>query len=180
MAQVNDAHILIVDDDPDVRQAAVLALAPHAERCDEASDIATAAAMLSDGGYEALLFDMNFAAGARDGSAGLAGIATLRAADPTIGIVFITAYGGVALAVEAMKRGGDDFVLKPWRNAQLVAAAADAVRRSRDRRAIPTLDAVERAAIVSALEHHDGNIARAAAVLGLTRQALYRRLAKHG
>ena len=39
---------------------------------------------------------------------------------------------------------------------------------------------LERSAIAGALDRHDGNIAQAAAALGLSRPALYRRMAKHG
>lgn len=177
---MDKARILIVDDDPDVRQAAALALTPHVARCDEAGSPAAAAVAIRAGEYDAIVLDMNFVAGDRDGHAGLATLADLRAADPALGIVFVTAYGGVALAVEAMKCGGDDFVLKPWRNAQLVAAVREAVARTRCRRSEPALETVERTTIAQALERHDGNITRAAAALGLTRQALYRRLAKHG
>ena len=43
-----------------------------------------------------------------------------------------------------------------------------------------TMDDVERSMIQKALEHHGGNVTRAAASLGLSRAALYRRLEKHG
>lgn len=175
---MNTPRILIVDDDPDVRQAAMLALLPYVASCDEAASPAEAASVVGSGQYDAVVLDMNFIAGERDGRAGLVALADLRAADPSLGIVFVTAYGGVALAVDAMKQGGDDFVLKPWRNAQLVAAVRDAVARTQSRRRAPTLEDVERSVIASALKQHNGNIARAAMTLGLTRQALYRRLAK--
>ncbi|WP_294255750.1 DNA-binding response regulator [uncultured Sphingomonas sp.] len=174
------ARILIVDDDPDIRQAAALALAPHVNGCDEATAPAEAAQMVRESRYDAVLLDMNFLAGARNGEAGLAAIANLRGADPALGVVFLTAYGGVSLAVQAMKQGGDDFLLKPWRNAQLIAAVRDAVARTEARRRPSTLAAVEQSTIAEALQRHEGNISRAAASLGLTRQALYRRLARDG
>jgi DNA-binding NtrC family response regulator len=177
---MNDARILIVDDDPDVRQAAALALAPHVNGCDETTSPAEAARMAGARRYDAVLLDMNFLAGDRNGEAGLAALADLREADPALGVVFLTAYGGVSLAVQAMKQGGDDFLLKPWRNAQLIAAVRDAVARTEARRRAPTLAAVEQSTIAEALQRHDGNISRAAASLGLTRQALYRRLARDG
>jgi len=177
---MDSARILIVDDDPDVRQAAALALMPHVAGSEETGSTSDAAAAVRGAQFDAVVLDMNFLAGARDGTAGLAALAELREADPVLGIVFVTAYGGVALAVNAMKLGGDDFVLKPWRNGQLVAAVRGAVSRTRTRRAQQTLETMECAAIVQALERHGGNIARAATALGLTRQALYRRLEKHG
>jgi DNA-binding NtrC family response regulator len=88
----------------------------------------------------------------------------------------------VTLAVESLKQGAVDFVLKPWHNEKLVAAVTAAVAITRNRRSAETLqlDALERNAIERALARHEGNISSAAAALGLSRAALYRRMAKHG
>src|SRR5436190_3127172 len=111
---------LIVDDDPDVLKAAAAALARDAGRVDLAAspEGLTEQAHL----YDAVLLDMNFAAGERHGAEGLDSLARLQAADPALSVVLMTTYGGVALAVEALKRGAADFVLKPWRNEALVQA----------------------------------------------------------
>ena len=92
----------------------------------------------------------------------------------------MTAYGAISLAVEGLKQGADDFLLKPWRNKLLLEAVRRAAEHTRSARQPATLDAVERTAIARALEHHEGNIAQAATTLGLSRPALYRRMAKHG
>ena len=125
---------------------------------------------------------MNFAPGERGGGAGLDWLARFQAADPALSVVLMTTYGGVALAVEALKRGAADFVLKPWRNDALVAAVGAAVERpaSGGRAVELNLDDLERRAIERALQLHDGNISHAAATLGLTRPALYRRMERHG
>ena len=126
---------------------------------------------------------MNFAAGARDGSEGLATLAALREADPALSVVLMTTWGGVALAVEGLKRGAADFVLKPWRNEALVATMTAAAEQTQAQRASATalnLDDLERRAIERALAIHAGNVSHAAATLGLTRPALYRRMARHG
>jgi len=97
--------------------------------------------------------------------------------------LLMTTYGGVALAVEALKRGASDFVLKPWRNDRLVAAVVAACEKTRAARAAAAtfnLELAEKAEIERALAHHGRNVSRAAAALGMTRQALYRRMAKHG
>jgi two-component system response regulator RegA len=94
----------------------------------------------------------------------------------------MTAYGGVSLAVAALKRGATDFVLKPWRNDKLIEVVTAAIALAQSRRAADTLDleVIERAAIERALTLHDGNISLAASSLGLSRAALYRRISKHG
>ena len=45
---------------------------------------------------------------------------------------------------------------------------------------VSRLDALEKAAIARALEHHKNNVSRAAEALGLTRTSLYRRMEKYG
>ena len=172
---------MIVDDDPDVLQAAAMALARAAPRIDTATS--------PDGleetahAYAAVLLDMNFALGERSGAAGLSCLDRLKAADPALSVVLMTTYGGVALAVEALKRGAVDFVLKPWRNEMLVEVMRAAAALTAERRlamAALNLDELERRAIVRALALHDGNVSHAATALGLSRPALYRRMAHHG
>jgi len=172
---------MIVDDDPDVLQAAAMALARAVPRVDTATSLEGLADRA--GAYDAVLLDMNFALGDRSGGAGLTALDQLKAADPALSVVLMTTYGGVTLAVEALKRGAVDFVLKPWRNDMLVevmrAAAALTVERRASLAAL-NLDELERRAIVRALALHDGNVSHAATVLGLSRPALYRRMAHHG
>jgi two-component system response regulator RegA len=171
---------LVVDDDADVLKAAVAALARPGVRVDalaSPADLEPRAAAA-----DAVLLDMNFAVGARSGAEGLDALARLQAVEPALSVVLMTTYGGVALAVEALKRGAVDFVLKPWRNEALAEAMAAAARLTAERRAgaALNLDDLEKRAIVRALSIHDGNVSRAAAALGLTRPALYRRMERHG
>ena len=172
--------ILVIDDKPEVHQAVALALEPWVERVESASSPEAVPALMASARYDCALLDMNFAAGERSGREGMTALDMIKAADPTLAVVLMTAYGAVSLAVEALKRGASDFLLKPWRNEALVAAVREAAGRTGAARAGTSLDAVERSAIAGALDRHDGNIARAAAALGLSRPALYRRMAKHG
>jgi DNA-binding NtrC family response regulator len=174
-------RLLIVDDDPDVLKAAAAALAREAQRVDTAGGPDGLAERA--GSYDAVLLDMNFAAGARSGAEGLDTLDRLHAADPALSVVLMTTYGGVALAVEALKRGAADFILKPWRNEALIEALRAAAALTAERRASGAalnLDDLERRAIVRALSIYDGNVSHAAQALGLTRPALYRRMERHG
>lgn len=174
--------ILIVEDDADVQRAARLALVPHVGRIESLPAPDALEEALRRCAFEAVLLDMNFVAGARSGSGGLNALARIRAIDPNLSVVLMTAYGGVSLAVEALKQGAADFILKPWHNEKLVAAIAAAMQATRLRRAGETLelDALERSTIEKALSQYRGNVSQAAAALGLTRPALYRRMSKHG
>lgn len=183
---MSDCHkrigkLLIIDDDADVLRAARIALA------EEFAPIALAGSTdglerhLGAGDCELVLLDMNFVTGDRSGSSGLDGLARVRSSDPAVSVILMTAYGGVALAVEALKRGAMDFILKPWHNDKLLASARAAAAATRERRGSALdLDQLERETIKRALAQHRGNISLAAAALGLSRPALYRRMSKHG
>jgi len=173
--------LLIIDDDADVLRAARIALTG------EFNDILTASSTeglerhLERQDCDLVLLDMNFVTGDRSGNSGLDGLARVRAADPAAAVILMTAYGGVALAVEALKRGATDFILKPWHNDKLIASARAAATATRERRGSALdLDRLERETIERALAQHRGNISLAAAALGLSRPALYRRMSKHG
>jgi DNA-binding NtrC family response regulator len=175
--------VLVVDDDRDVLHAARLTLSREVGRVETATTTDGLETLLAADAYEAVVLDMNFALGDHSGRQGLDGLARVQALDANLSVVLMTAYGGVSLAVEALKRGAVDFVLKPWRNEKLIATVQAAAELTRARRIADEsfdLETAERAAIQRALAHHKGNISRAAASLGLTRPALYRRLERHG
>jgi len=172
--------ILIVDDDADVRQAARLALTSHAAYIETASSPGEMMTLLMPERFDCVLLDMNFVLGERSGRAGMDGLEAVRNVDPPLQVVLMTSYGAVSLAVESLKRGAHDFLLKPWRNEALVAAVKAAATNTRTERSGAPLDVIEKTAIEKALARHGGNIAQAAAMLGLSRPALYRRMSKHG
>jgi DNA-binding NtrC family response regulator len=71
--------------------------------------------------------------------------------------VLMTGFGGVPVAVEAMKRGAADFVLKPWQNERLVATVLAATSLTRSRRAVTRLESENRA-LTEAVEPAGGTI----------------------
>jgi len=174
--------LLIADDDPDVLTAAAVALA-RIGAIDVVRSAAEVIALAAAKTFDAVLLDMNFTLGERGGHEGFDCLQRLQQSDPTLSVVLMTTYGGVALAVDALKHGAVDFVLKPWRNDALIGTMQAAAERTQLRRQSDTalnLDALEKAAIAKALALHGGNISQAARALGLTRPALYRRMARHG
>jgi len=176
-------QVLILDDDPDVLKAAEIALRRDADAVTTLASTEALGATVTGAAFDVVLLDMNFLPGERSGRAGLDALTVIRAGDPALSVVLTTAYGGVSLAVEGLKQGAADLVLKPWRNAELVevlASAATATRAQRSAADTLNLDEIERRAIERALARFEGNISQAAAALGLTRPALYRRMQKHG
>ncbi|MBS0419011.1 MAG: sigma-54-dependent Fis family transcriptional regulator [Proteobacteria bacterium] len=125
--------LLVVDDNSDVLTAARLALAPHFEKVVTLQHPERSSGALGACVPDAILLDMNFAPGERTGREGLDWLRQFRQSLPTASVVLMTAFGGVSLAVEALKNGAVDFVLKPWQNDKLVATMSAAVALSQAR-----------------------------------------------
>lgn len=122
--------ILVVDDNPAVTRAMEIALGLAGHQLDTATGPEEAFSRLAARKYDAILLDLNFSPGQSDGKEGLACLERIIADDPAACVIVITAHSGVRIAVAAMKAGARDFVMKPWRNAELVAKVETAVARS--------------------------------------------------
>ncbi|MGV7211070.1 sigma-54-dependent transcriptional regulator [Oxalobacteraceae bacterium A2-2] len=123
------SHVLILDDDADVACAAQLLLRRRHGKVETLSDPARLAALLAQTVPDVVLLDLNFTPGLIDGAEGLALLDLLRGRPHPPAVIAMTAYAGVPLAVEALKRGASDFITKPWDNARLVAAVDSALAR---------------------------------------------------
>jgi len=77
------------------------------------------------------LLDMNFSPGLNNGNEGLYWLREIKRLKPRVQVVLFTAYAEVPLAVEGMKNGAFDFVVKPWDNAKLVQTMLDAYNVSK-------------------------------------------------
>lgn len=126
--------ILLVDDNPHVAESLAMAVRLAGHFLDHAAGPEEALSQLAARRYDAILLDLNYAAGRTDGAEGMALLARILAEDQAARIVVVTAHSGIRIAVEAMRAGACDFVMKPWRNADLLskltAAAAHRVPRS--------------------------------------------------
>lgn len=122
--------ILLVDDNPAVYEAIEIALRMAGHRLEVAHGPQEAYSRLASTRYDGVLLDMNFSPGRSDGEEGLACLERIVADDPAACVVVITAHSGIRIAVAAMQAGARDFVMKPWRNAELVAKVEAAVARA--------------------------------------------------
>ena len=126
-------RVLIVDDDADVLQAARLFLKQHLENVTTETDPEKIPGHLSDRSHDVILLDMNFSRDVASGREGFDWLGRILKIDPEAVVILITAYGGVELAVQAIKKGAADFVLKPWQNEKLLATISAGIRLRRSR-----------------------------------------------
>ena len=104
------SRILIVDDERSMRKILTSNLIQDGHIVTEAGGLSEAAACLSANRYDAVITDQKMA----DGQ-GLDVLSRARETDPSLAVVFLTAFASVELAVESMRRGAFDFIIKPFR-----------------------------------------------------------------
>ncbi len=130
-------RIIAADDQPDVLEALRLLLKREGIAMVPATSPAGVLSALEHEDFDAALIDLNYARDTTSGGEGLDLLQKLRATDPSLPVVVMTAWGSVEGAVEAMRRGARDYVQKPWDNARLVTTLRTqielgrALRRSR-------------------------------------------------
>ena len=126
-----EAHILIVDDDEDILFSARVWLKKFFTEVSCLSQPKNILKFLSEQQVDTVLLDMNFRKGFENGQDGLYWMQEIKTLEPQLPIILMTAYGEVELAVEALKNGASDFILKPWNNEKLYASVNLAVDVSR-------------------------------------------------
>lgn len=120
--------ILIIDDDEDVLIAAKLLLKKHAREVLIEKNPKKIPFLMNNGTYDVILLDMNFSKDITSGKEGFYWLEQILEADPKAVVILITAFGDVEMAVQALKEGATDFVLKPWQNEKLIGTLSSAVK----------------------------------------------------
>lgn len=125
---------LIADDQPDVLESLRLLLKNEGFQTESAQSPAAVLDKLQSHPFDLVLMDLNYTRDTTSGSEGLDLLARIQAIDRTVPVVAMTAWASVDLAVEAMRRGVCDFVLKPWENSQLVRTLKSQIEKGRKKR----------------------------------------------
>jgi len=108
-------RILVVDDEPDIRESLQDLLGPEGYLVDPASNAAEGLRQMEAREYDLVLLDLLM-----PDRNGMDVLREVRRRDLETPIAVITAYGSVPLAVEALKAGANDFFQKPWDNEKLL------------------------------------------------------------
>ena len=133
MATQKEGKILIVDDNAGIRKTLEILLPMYFAEVKTIPSPAMLMTTLEQFRPDVVLLDMNFNASINTGYEGLYWTSELKKSAPDVEVVLFTAYADIQLAVEGMKRGAFDFIVKPWENAKLVEvlnAAKDKARKA--------------------------------------------------
>jgi len=176
---------LLVDDDTLYLEALRRALTRRGIDCEIAADMATALAIAARTTPDFALVDLKLGE-----ASGLSLIEPLRAIRADMRILLVTGYASIATAVEAIKRGADDYLPKPVSadtlqrillDTEPAPGAPGPEREEEDTLESPTMIPLHRLEwehIQQALTETGGNISATARLLGMHRRSLQRKLAK--
>lgn len=120
--------ILIVDDNEDLLFAAKMLLKKHAKEVTIEKDPRKIPFLINNYSYDVILLDMNFTEDTTSGKEGFHWLKQIKEIEPKAVVILITAFGDVEMAVQALKEGATDFILKPWQNEKLLATLSAAVK----------------------------------------------------
>ena len=128
--------ILIVDDNAGIRQALKILLPMYFAEVETLPSPVTLVSTLERFKPDVVLLDMNFNTSINTGNEGLYWAGEIKKMVPEVEVVLFTAYADIQLAVEGMKRGAFDFLVKPWDNDKLIStltAARDKAQKAKGR-----------------------------------------------
>jgi DNA-binding NtrC family response regulator len=126
-----NASILIIDDQEDILFASKVYLKKYFENIYTLNNPKNIVELLSKNSIDVVLLDMNYRIGFEDGREGLYLLKEIKTLSPKTVVILMTAFGKVETAVEGLKNGAFDYILKPWENKKLLESVKQAVDKSR-------------------------------------------------
>ncbi|WP_197916884.1 sigma-54-dependent transcriptional regulator [Thiosulfatihalobacter marinus] len=123
------ASVLVVDDEPGIRNFIVKILQPLVGRIEQAANTEIASRLLDANHFDIVILD-----NVMPGTTGLEWLTEQRRLGFFADTILITAFADMDTAIEAMRAGAVDFVLKPFRSNQILNAVARCVDKVNLRR----------------------------------------------
>jgi DNA-binding NtrC family response regulator len=121
-----EVHILVVDDERNIRNNLCMVLEAEGYKVDKASNGDDALLRVKEGRYDIVFVDIQMPK-----MDGLELLRYLRGLRPKMPVVMLTAYGTVRRAVEAMKLGAIDFIEKPFDPKNLLLLCEEILQRQK-------------------------------------------------
>lgn len=128
-SSLRDASVLVVDDEPGMRNFLSKTLGPRVKHVAEAGSAREATARLDEAHFDVIVVDNKM-----PGGSGIDWVTEQRRKGLYSDTVLITAYADLETAIAALRAGVSDFVLKPFRANQLLGAVARTLDRGALRR----------------------------------------------
>ncbi|HEY5281350.1 MAG TPA: sigma 54-interacting transcriptional regulator, partial [Polyangia bacterium] len=121
------SKVLIVDDQPAVRTALETLFEVHDLPAVAVGTMAEALDLIASEDIGAVVQDMNYTQNQTSGEEGVELFRAIRALDPEMPVLMITAWASLETAVALIKEGATDYMAKPWNDDKLVATVRNLV-----------------------------------------------------
>ncbi len=141
------ATILIIDDDEDILLSAKLLLKKQYTNVIIRNNPKEINHLLSAESIDVIILDMNYRIGFNDGKEGMYWLKHILSIKPEMVVILMTAYGEVQLAVDSIKNGAFDFILKPWSNEKFLATIHAGLGLSKSNHKISILQSANEALV---------------------------------
>ena len=125
------ASILVIDDQEDILFSAKMLLKKHFETIYTLNNPKNVVQLLAENDIDLVLLDMNYRIGFEDGKEGMYLLKEIKKLSPNTVVILMTAFGKVETAVESLKLGAFDYVLKPWDNEKMLETIKKGIQVSR-------------------------------------------------
>ncbi|MEO6129975.1 MAG: sigma-54 dependent transcriptional regulator [Ferruginibacter sp.] len=119
---LKNATILVIDDDTDVLTAVKLLLKTEVKEVATEKNPELLQSLLASKKFDLVLLDMNFKSSINTGNEGIYWLKKIKSLHENMSVIMITAYGDIDLAVNSLKEGAADFIVKPWHNEKMLDA----------------------------------------------------------
>jgi DNA-binding NtrC family response regulator len=120
MPETTPVRILVADDQVDILNALKLLLSDEGYEVTDARSPGEVLERLEATDFDLAILDLNYTRDTTSGQEGLDLIERIKAVDPTLPVLVVTAWSSVSGAVEAMRRGARDYIEKPWDDERLL------------------------------------------------------------
>ena len=144
-------NILLVDDDEFVLLSIKLLLETHFNSVKTLNNPERIPALFEREQIDVVVLDMNFRHGDTSGNQGRFWLKKILSLNPDTQVVLVTAYADIQVAVESIKEGALDFIVKPWQNEKLLSTVKTANIVSQEKRKVKQLKSQQKE-LVSALD----------------------------
>ena len=138
-----EATIIIIDDDEDILFSIRIGLKKHFSEIITISNPKKITNLITEKTIDLVVLDMNYRIGFEDGKEGLYWLKHIKEISPETTVILMTAFGSVNLAVDAIKQGATDFILKPWNVEKLYGIVNSGVELARSKRKNKQLDNIQ-------------------------------------
>ena len=157
-------NILLVDDDEFVLLSMKLLLEPHFLSVKTVNNPERIPSLFEHEQFDVVVLDMNFRQGDTTGNQGRFWLKKIVSISSDTHVILITAFADISVAVESIKEGALDFIVKPWQNEKLLSTVKTANLVSQEKKKVKQLRSQQKSLISTLNQQYEPMIGKSAVI----------------